>query len=609
MIFLADPDLAIASPLPYLFDEESHRDRQAREALFCTFNADLGYFERTVLGVTQSTGARVTVVGDGRISDPDPRAARNAGTRYVHGLAVTGSGAAFHPKVTVVAGPERAMVAVGSGNLSSGGWHLNKEIWTVATANPERCPAMVAECAAWLRTLGQVCAITPHAVQGIGRTVTLLEQLAAAATVVDTGHHLVHTSSISLLDQLPADDVAHLVLYAPFHDEKAAAIRRLVERLRPGRVTLAVQSGRRTVIQPDAVRYVIADLGMRFDVVEDATEKYRHGKLIEATDADGSRWTLTGSPNLSARALLLSAAQGGNIEVGVISWPSASLFPSETRPITLDEVPAVRIADPPADRAASNATLLAAIRTDEGLELVFARPPTAEVGVLAWSAADTDRWTEVGTVPAGAAAHVLTDVNLPGGTPVRCVHGTGADSFPGNTIFITDPAMVLTRPGEHLPRGRTSSPGRPRSSLILGYWSCGYPRSASLPLRARAAPCGVSQLPPYPAVRARTTRPAAGFGSIQMRKSGWPTPMRPRLTSGQPCSISPWAAFLDCVLSQERPTAACGNQRTGSSMRPGLGSTRTTRAPSATTLTRAAQPGWPTARTAAMSPTGPRTVA
>ena len=161
------PDrLEIASPLPFLFEEDRHGDRQAREALFCTFNADLGYFERTVLGVTQSTGARVTVVGDGRISDPDPRAARNAGTRYVHGLAVTGSGSAFHPKVTVIAGPERAMVAVGSGNLSSGGWHLNKETWIVATADRERCPVIVAEVAGWLRTLDQVCAITPHAVQG-----------------------------------------------------------------------------------------------------------------------------------------------------------------------------------------------------------------------------------------------------------------------------------------------------------------------------------------------------------------------------------------------------------------------------------------------------------
>ena len=243
-----------------MFAEDRHGDRQAREALFCTFNADLGYFERTVLGVTQSTGARVTVVGDGRISDPDPRAARNAGTRYVHGLAVTGSGAAFHPKVTVIAGPERAVVAVGSGNLSPGGWHLNQETWTIATAGRERCPAIVPQSGRVAAHAGPVCVIAPQAVKGIGRTATLLERLAATAAVVETGHRIVHTGTAPIIDQLPAGDVDHLLLYAPFHDEKGAAVRQLIERLRPSRVTLAVQSDGRTVIQPDALRLVIADL-------------------------------------------------------------------------------------------------------------------------------------------------------------------------------------------------------------------------------------------------------------------------------------------------------------------------------------------------------------
>lgn len=457
---MPDPgDMAIASPLPFLFEEDRHGNRQAREALFCTFNADLGYLERTVLGVTQSTGARVTVVADGRISDPDPRAARNAGTRYVHGLAVTGSGAAFHPKVTVIAGPERAMVAVGSGNLSSGGWHLNKETWTVATADRVRCPAIVAEVAGWLRTLDHVCAITPHAMQGISRTAVLLENLASRATAEDTGHRLVHTSSRPLLDQLPAGDVDSLFLYAPFHDEKAKAIRRLVERLRPTRVTLAVQSGERTVIQPDAVRDVITDVGVPFDIVEDPEEKYRHGKLVEAITADGSRWTLTGSPNLSARALLLSAAAGGNIETGVISRLGASLFPTDCRPITLDEVPAVRITGPMASRAVAAVTLLAAVRTNVGLEVVFARPLAETVRLVASHGAEFDLWKDVGTVPVGVTTYVLTGVDLPGGTRVRCVHGGGADAISGGIVFVTDPALILIRPGETARHGGTDTPG------------------------------------------------------------------------------------------------------------------------------------------------------
>jgi len=217
VISLSDP---IASPLPFIFAEDKHGDRQAREALFCTFNADLGYFERTVLGLTQSTGARVTVVGDGRISDPDPRAARNAGTRYVHGLAITKAGAAFHPKVTVITGPERAVVAIGSGNLSPGGWHLNQETWTIATASQERCPTIVPQVATWLRMLPDASVVAPQAAKGIGRTATLLERLAATAAVVDTGHRIVHTATAPIIDQLPDGDVDHLLLYAPFYDEK-----------------------------------------------------------------------------------------------------------------------------------------------------------------------------------------------------------------------------------------------------------------------------------------------------------------------------------------------------------------------------------------------------
>jgi hypothetical protein len=453
---LPDP---IASPLPFIFAEDKHGDRQAREALFCTFNADLGYFERTVLGVTQSAGARVTVVSDGRVSDPDPRAARNAGTRYVHGLAVTKAGAAFHPKVTVITGPERAVVAIGSGNLSPGGWHLNQETWTIATASREHCPAIVPQVAAWLRTLPAASVIAPQAVKGIGRTAALLERLAATAAAVETGHRIVHTSTAPIISQLPKGDVDHLLLYAPFHDRKGAAIRRLIKRLRPSRVTLAVQSDGRTVIQPVALRLVLASMNVQFDVLEDAGKRYRHGKLVEAIRPDGSRWQLTGSPNLSARALLLPASEGGNIEVGVVTEPADSIFAfPESRAIELSEVPAVRIAGAAAGPAAGDAVLLAAVRVEDGLEVVFSKVLTEEVRVLASVRDEFDSWTEVGVVPSGAASHVMAGVNVPGGSRVRLMQA-GAGSALGGIVFVTDPRLVMAFPGESASRGGVTATG------------------------------------------------------------------------------------------------------------------------------------------------------
>lgn len=455
----ASPDglVTIASPLPYLFAEEHHVDRQAREALFLTFNADLGFFERTILGVTQATGARITVIGDGRMSAPDPRAARNAGTSYLHGLAVTPAGAAFHPKITVVVGPLRAVAAIGSGNLTIGGWHLNHETWTVATADRDRCPAIIVQLAEWLRTLPSVCTITPEAAQGIQRTATCLDQLAAESSIIDTGHQLVHTSARPIIDQLPRRELSHLLLYAPFHDEHGEAIGQLIEQMAPAEVRLAVQSDRRTVIQPQAIARVIAELAVPLKVIQDEGPAYRHGKLIEGVSSDGIRWALTGSPNLSGSALLRDVGHGGNIEVGVIAPLSATLFPAGT-PTTLDSVPARRIDRTAAERPEHGVLLIGAARSDSDLRVTFARPTDYLVRILVSSHTQFDTWTMTGTVPAGVAEHSFPDANVPAGSRICAEWDTASGTSRSAVIFVSDLELVLRRRGESTGGERAAPP-------------------------------------------------------------------------------------------------------------------------------------------------------
>ena len=442
----------VASPLPFLSAEERLGNGQAREALFCSCNVDLGFFEQTVLGAAEATGARVTVVGDARAPDPDPGPAPGAGTRYVHGLAAPGSGGAFHAKVIIVAGRERALVAIGSGDLSPGGWGLNKESWTVATADREACPELVADIADWLRSLDGLCALAPLAASGISRTAALLEELAVKAEIVDTGHRLVHTSARPIVGQLPPGQVEHLLLYAPFHDERTATVQELIARLRPARVTLAVQRGGRTVIQPTALRRVIAAAGIPVQIVEDAGERYRHETLIEAVRPDGSRWALTGSPDLSVRALLTPAGKGGSIEVGVVSHPAASLFPEATRPLPLQEVPAVRLPGNARALQVDGAVLLAAARAGDGLEVALARPAAWPTPLEASRADGFDVWEAIGSVPAGAASHVFAGADLPGGTRVR--RAQDADGAPGPVVFVIDPELAMLRA-----RGHAVGPG------------------------------------------------------------------------------------------------------------------------------------------------------
>jgi hypothetical protein len=445
-----------SSPLPFLIAEEMQGNGQAREALFCSCNIDLGYFEQTVLGAAEATGARVTVVGDAHVSDPDPRAAPGAGTRYVHGLAALGSGGAFHAKVMVVAGRERALVAIGSGDLSPAGWGLNKESWTVATADREACPELVADVADWLRSLDSLCALAPLTASGISRTASLLEELAVEADIVDTGHRLVHSSTGPIAGQLPRGEVNHLMLYAPFHDERTAGVQELIAMLRPARVTLAVQAGGRTVIQPTALRRVIAAAGIPVEIVEDAGERYRHEMVIEAVRPDGSRWALTGSPDLSVRALLTSADNGGNIEVGVVSCLAASVFPGATRQLPLEEVQAVRLPVSAHAPQSGGAVLLAAARAGDGLEVALVRPTAWPTPLEASRANDFGVWEAIGSMPAGAASHVLAGADLPGGTRVRCARDAGG--APGPVVFVMDPELVMLRARVHTP-AQAGQPG------------------------------------------------------------------------------------------------------------------------------------------------------
>ena len=70
------------SILGHLLQAAARPERQFREALFLTFNIDVGFFETRLLGACRAAGAAVTVVADAYVYALDPRSARAAGQTY-----------------------------------------------------------------------------------------------------------------------------------------------------------------------------------------------------------------------------------------------------------------------------------------------------------------------------------------------------------------------------------------------------------------------------------------------------------------------------------------------------------------------------------------------
>ncbi len=451
-LMVANPVL-VSNPLPFLQMEERHGDGQATEALFLTFNVDLGFLEARALGVCQAAGARVSVVADASVWNPDHRAVRYAGRAYHAGLIALAG--AFHPKVVLLVGHRRAVLAIGSGNLTLGGWQYNAELWSVFTGDADTVPGVFAQAAAFLTGLRDFAA-DPLTVSALVRAAAALDELRGHSVVIDTGHRLVSSLSEPILDQLPTGPVEELLLSAPFHDPDCAAAEALVTRLRPRRVRLSVQPGWTVINQPALDRF-ISTCPVPIELVRDAENRdsegrYRHGKIIEWV-SDGQRFALTGSPNLSRAALMLTPTLHGNVEVGVIAPITHSLFPAG-EVLTIADVPTHVIPSGDSTDEVSDSgalpLLLAAIRTPEGLTLTLASPPNSRLHIQCSLLQDSpDLWQDLGPVPAQETTFALHSTP-PAGSRIRLISDEPTDLPPpsvGSIVLVTDPDAVRRRRG------------------------------------------------------------------------------------------------------------------------------------------------------------------
>jgi hypothetical protein len=429
----------ITSPLALLLEEERRDDRQAEEALLLSFTADLGFFESIGLGVAQASGARVTIVSDAAMTVSDPRAVRRAGRSYVAGLArCTG---AFHPKLVVLAGPERATVAIGSGNTTLAGWQANAELWTVFRGDGNAVPAFLPDLTSWLRTLPEQTRFSAGVGEALQRVAGGLESLAEGADRRQPEVRLVSSLTGPIIEQLPTGPVDELAVCAPFHDPGAVALQALVKRLRPRRLLVSYQP-ELTELDGSAVAQLVDDVGGEVRI--DPERRYRHGKLIE-WEVGGHRHALTGSPNLSGQGLLRSQARGGNCELGVIAPIGASLLPEGSTTPTAT-VRSVRL--PPHRPVDPGPLLLGAIRNPEGLHIQLA-VPLKRPGYLELSPASAppETWERIADLPPGSTDLQVT-IGAEGGSRLRLVvvDDQGMARH-GNLVFVVDPARAARRPG------------------------------------------------------------------------------------------------------------------------------------------------------------------
>lgn len=428
------------SPFGLLIEAES-----AAEVLALTYTANLGFFEKFLIGRARALEAYTTVVSDAEMVIADPQVVRGAGIQYVDGRAHCPGGSAFHPKLLVVVGNHEARVAIGSGNLTTAGWHGNDEIWTVLRGSRVEAPDTFREIARFLRRLetGPI-AVSAEARRGIGRTAELLESFPRSVV----GPQLVSSIFGPIVDQLPAIQADELLVYSPFLDREFRALEAMISRFRPKQCTVFLQPG----IEANGQALEEWATGNNVAIRWCKESPYRHGKLLEWSVA-GQRFALTGSPNISTPALLRrvgehSAEQSrdgyGNLELGLIDQISETLAPDEVEPPD----GGISSLTPPKEREEpreAGAVLLAArVNSAREVELELAAELTFDAEVqIYYSSNEARKVVPALLLEAGARTYKFTSDQI---MPAACIRLKGVAGGLSNEVFVADLRRLALRP-------------------------------------------------------------------------------------------------------------------------------------------------------------------
>ncbi len=346
-------------------------------AIWLTHNIDFLYVQSMVTPRLKQVGnPRLTILADsvcsgGSYAQQWPFLS-GLGSQYRVVPIELGAGRRFHPKALLVASKEKAVLAVGSGNLTHGGMGANQEIWSFFSADiADDRPAF----AAFGRYLEDLSS-------GLQLGDNISEALRAPFSDGDWGQSLPPPgilsgtpSARSLLDQIGDQvptDIRRISVIAPYFDKEGAALKELGKRFQVP-VMAYIQAGHAGLHQ-GAADALGPEMGVGSIRPRAADQKasFIHAKLLVFHNDEGAL-AAVGSANCS-RAALLADDSWGNAELVARQQISQVELDELLGDFELDTAPPPLPAEPPHDDwelLAAPLRILDARRQDDRLVIRF----------------------------------------------------------------------------------------------------------------------------------------------------------------------------------------------------------------------------------------------
>jgi hypothetical protein len=284
-------------------------------SIITTFNAYLPFYEDVVLRKLVSSGVRHNVLLMDQAQCQLSFAShppRLAGRRYT--LVPVRSNGAFHPKVILLLGKKKGLLAVGSHNMTLSGFGLNRELTNLVTYrgdSQDGSAALIQQAwqfvQAWLQEQGGHLPEHLHRMaEAVGSFAPWLksqyvhrDDMAVIASTADGP-----TLLAQLSDQLP-QDITKVIVGGAFFDHRLEFLDQLCAAFPAADVVVAIDP--KTVKAPAILathsKVKVIDAS-RLAAPKDGCGGYLHAKYLLAETENGQAFLVTGSANPSAPAWL-----------------------------------------------------------------------------------------------------------------------------------------------------------------------------------------------------------------------------------------------------------------------------------------------------------------
>ena len=298
-------------------------------ALFTTFNFEINYFERAILNTLYGNDIRkIELFIDSSELEKSIQENNENHLNKKYLVMPINIQSAFHPKIILLLGKEKAKLIVSSANIKTSGYTLNNEIYNVFSfdKNYQENLNLINNAVDFFNKLNEMAYYKDDSIfKEISEYIYIKKKNEINETILIQN---LEDNVIKQVRKIINDTVKSIDIAVPYYDNELKGLKELKEQFKCTNINVYLQNGKSTFpLDYNLKNHVVNQKNiMPFVFLKNNNKNnFYHAKVFRFNTKDKS-YILYGSSNCTLSALSKTYKNGGNIECNILEYGTATEF-------------------------------------------------------------------------------------------------------------------------------------------------------------------------------------------------------------------------------------------------------------------------------------------